>query len=119
MSSEKSRKGFFFHEGGRGEPPYPPYHKKLWRQEKSFNANFPEKHLANHSSGAYAVRMKNEIKVIFQDSSVAEIELKNGTCVWFRRDQSKISISRNGGNYQNAQWDALTIEEQNAIDLFA
>lgn len=105
--------------GVGGEPPYPPYHKKTMMSRKIFDANFSEKHLANHGLGAYAVRMKNEIKVIFQDRLFAEIELKNGTCIWFRRDLSEISISRNGQNYENTQWDALTIEEQKAIELFA
>jgi hypothetical protein len=29
---------------------------------KIFDANFPEKHLANHGLGAHAIRMKNKIK---------------------------------------------------------
>ena len=72
MSREKSPKGDFFREGGRGEPPYPPYHKNLGCQGeiakpgcqgeitkpgcqgeiakpgcqgKSFDANFLEKYL--------------------------------------------------------------------------
>ena len=54
-------RGFFFHEGGRGEPPYPPYHKKPGCQGKSFDANFLEKDLASLGSNAYAVRMNNTI----------------------------------------------------------
>jgi hypothetical protein len=71
VSSKKSPKGdFFFREGGRGEPPYPPYHKNLGCQGeiakpgcqgKSFDANFLEKDLASLGSSAYAVRMNNKI----------------------------------------------------------
>ena len=70
MSREKSPKGDFFREGGRGEPPYPPYHKNLGCQGeiakpgcqgKSFDANFLEKDLANLGSSAYAIRMKIEL----------------------------------------------------------
>ena len=64
------RKEIFFREGGRGEPPYPPYHKNLGCQGeiakpgcqgKSFDANFLEKDLANLGSSAYAIRMKIEL----------------------------------------------------------
>ena len=73
MQAKNPRKEIFFREGGRGEPPYPPYHKNLGCQGeiakpgcqgKSFDANFLEKDLASLGSSAYAVRMKIEIDYV-------------------------------------------------------
>ena len=67
-----SERGFFFREGGRGEPPYPPYHKKTRLSRGIFDANFLEKDLAKPRFNAYAVRMKiemNDGKLVYQMTS--------------------------------------------------
>ena len=77
------RKEIFFREGGRGEPPYPPYHKNLGCQGeiakpgcqgKSFDANFLEKDLASLGSSAHAIRMKIENEIKWSDLENIETE---------------------------------------------
>lgn len=83
--------------------------------KRKLRSTLREKSLASVRLGRYAMGMK----IIHLDDNAVEVEMQNGTCLWAKRDATKILIARKRAkHYRPIEWRRLSLPEQNAIEKY-
>lgn len=83
--------------------------------KRKLRSTLREKNLASVRLGQYAIGMK----IIHVDDNAVELEMQNGTCLWAKRDATKILIARKRAKrYRSIEWRRLSLPEQKAIEKY-